>query len=253
MDLTLDRIRLAYPDGDGVLVAVDDVTLTVPSGTTTALLGPSGAGKSSLLAVAATLTPPTSGVVRVGHDVVSAPLDAPDEAAGAPVTPRSGRGSRRRARRAADRAAALRRERIGIVFQQPQLVASLTVLEQLELMSHLRGRPAASRRAHALALLDAVGVADRADRRPEHLSGGQRQRVAIARALMNDPQVLLVDEPTSALDHERGVQVVELVVRLARELDAAALLVTHDEATLDPVEARVHLADGRLVEAPAAV
>lgn len=243
MDLTLDRIRLAYPDGDGVLVAVDDVTLTVPSGTTTALLGPSGAGKSSLLAVAATLTPPTSGVVRVGDDVVS----APDDAAGAP---RAGRGPRRRARRAADRAAALRRERIGIVFQQPQLVASLTVLEQLELMSHLRGRPAASRRAHALALLDAVGVADRADRRPEHLSGGQRQRVAIARALMNDPQVLLVDEPTSALDHERGVQVVELVVRLARELDAATLLVTHDEATLDPVDARVHLADGRVVEAP---
>jgi putative ABC transport system ATP-binding protein len=247
VDLTLDRIRLAYPDGDGVLVAVDDVTLTVPSGTTTALLGPSGAGKSSLLAVAATLTPPTSGVVRVGHDVVSAPVDAPDDATGAP---RAGRGSRRRARRAADRAAALRRERIGIVFQQPQLVASLTVLEQLELMSHLRGRPAASRRAHALALLDAVGVADRADRRPEHLSGGQRQRVAIARALMNDPQVLLVDEPTSALDHERGVQVVELVVRLARELDAATLLVTHDEATLDPVDARAHLADGRLVEAP---
>jgi len=246
VDLTLDRIRLAYPDGDGVLVAVDDVTLTVPSGTTTALLGPSGAGKSSLLAVAATLTPPTSGVVRVGDDVVSAPLDA-DDALGAP---RAARGPRRRARRAADRAAALRRERIGIVFQQPQLVASLTVLEQLELMSHLRGRPAASRRAHALALLDAVGVADRADRRPEHLSGGQRQRVAIARALMNDPQVLLVDEPTSALDHERGVQVVELVVRLARELDAATLLVTHDEATLGPVDARVHLADGRVVEAP---
>ncbi|QJW38489.1 ABC transporter ATP-binding protein [Cellulosimicrobium protaetiae] len=240
----LDRIRLAYPDGDGVLVAVDDVSLTVPSGTTTALLGPSGAGKSSLLAVAATLTPPTSGVVRVGEDVVAAPLSGP----GAPAT---GRGARRRARRAADRAAALRRERIGIVFQQPQLVASLTVLEQLELMSHLRGRPAASRRAHALALLDAVGVADRADRRPEHLSGGQRQRVAIARALMNDPEVLLVDEPTSALDHERGVQVVELVVRLARELDAATLLVTHDEATLDPVDARVHMADGRLVAAPA--
>ncbi|WP_415298480.1 ABC transporter ATP-binding protein [Cellulosimicrobium sp. SJTW-1] len=247
MDLVLDRVRLTYPDGDGVLVAVDDVSLTVPSGTTTALLGPSGAGKSSLLAVAATLTPPTSGVVRVGPDVVSAPLDPGTEPGDA-----AGRRSRRRARRAADRAAALRRERIGLVFQQPQLVASLTVLEQLELMSHLRGRSPASRRAHALALLDAVGVADRADRRPEHLSGGQRQRVAIARALMNDPEVLLVDEPTSALDHERGVQVVELVVRLARELDAATLLVSHDEATLDPVDARVHLADGRLVPAPAA-
>ncbi|MCR1983622.1 ATP-binding cassette domain-containing protein [Cellulosimicrobium cellulans] len=252
MDLVLDRVRLTYPDGDGVLVAVDDVSLTVPSGTTTALLGPSGAGKSSLLAVAATLTPPTSGVVRVGPDVVSAPLDAdPDAGPDAGPGNASGPRGRRRARRAADRAAALRRERIGLVFQQPQLVASLSVLEQLELMSHLRGRSPASRRAHALELLDAVGVADRADRRPEHLSGGQRQRVAIARALMNDPEVLLVDEPTSALDHERGVQVVELVVRLARDLDAATLLVSHDEATLDPVDARVHLADGRLVPAPA--
>ena len=249
MDLVLDRVRLTYPDGDGVLVAVDDVSLTVPSGTTTALLGPSGAGKSSLLAVAATLTPPTAGVVRVGPDVVSAPLDAdldPERGDAA------GRRGRRRARRAADRAAALRRERIGLVFQQPQLVASLTVLEQLELMSHLRGRSPASRRAHALALLDAVGVADRADRRPEHLSGGQRPRVALARARRSAPAVRLGGGAAAGGDHERGVQVVELVVRLARELDAATQLVSHDEATLDPVAARLPLAVGRRVTAPAA-
>ena len=179
MDLTLDRIRLAYPDGDGVLVAVDDVSLTVPSGTTTALLGPSGAGKSSLLAVAATLTPPTSGVVRIGDDVVSAPLD------GLAGEPRAGRATGRRARRAADRAAALRRERIGIVFQQPQLIASLTALENLELMSHLRGERPSAHRDRALELLDAVGLRDVAAKRPGQLSGGQRQRVAIARALMN--------------------------------------------------------------------
>ncbi|KFD42758.1 ABC transporter ATP-binding protein, partial [Cellulosimicrobium sp. MM] len=93
MDLVLDRVRLTYPDGDGVLVAVDDVSLTMPSGTTTALLGPSGAGKSSLLAVAATLTPPTAGVVRVGPDVVSAPLDPGTEPGDA-----AGRRGRRRAR-----------------------------------------------------------------------------------------------------------------------------------------------------------
>ena len=141
------------------------------------------------------------------------------------------------------------RDRIGIVFQQPQLIASLTALENLELMSHLRGERPSTHRDRALELLDAVGLRDVAAKRPGQLSGGQRQRVAIARALMNHPEVLLVDEPTSALDHARGVQIIELVTRLTRETGAATIVVTHDEATLDTVDARVHLADGRLVGA----
>ncbi|MEK8225017.1 ATP-binding cassette domain-containing protein [Oerskovia sp. M15] len=194
------------------------------------MLGPSGSGKSSLLAVAATLTTPTAGEVRIGDDVVNAPVGG--AAAGSAVS---------------SDAARLRRDRIGIVFQQPQLIASLTALENLELMSHLRGERPSTHRDRALELLDAVGLRDVAAKRPGQLSGGQRQRVAIARALMNHPEVLLVDEPTSALDHERGIQIIELVTRLTRETGAATIVVTHDEATLDSVDARVHLADGRLV------
>ncbi|WP_124341290.1 ABC transporter ATP-binding protein [Cellulomonas algicola] len=229
MDLHLDHLSLVYPDGDTTLTAVDDVTLTVPAGTTTALLGPSGAGKSSLLAVAAGLTRPTTGHVAFGEEVV--------------LTPTTGRAEATR----------LRLDRIGIVFQSPQLLASLTALEQLELHAHLRGRRPASVRGEAMSLLDAVGLADQAHRRPAHLSGGQRQRVAIARALVGRPDVLLVDEPTSALDHERGTQVVELITRLARDLDAATLLVSHDASTLGSVDAVAHLVDGGLEGARAAV
>lgn len=225
--LSLDHVVLTYPDGDSTLTAVDDVSLTVPGGTSTAVLGPSGSGKSSLLAVASTLTRPTSGWVRIGEEVVNAPADdaeAPSDA---------------------DRAR-LRRDRVGIVFQQPQLLDSLTALEQLELMSHLRGERPATHRDRAMELLDAVGLAGSAGARPAQLSGGQRQRVAIARAMMNHPEVLLVDEPTSALDHERGEQIIRLLTDLTRESGASTVIVTHDEATIGSVTARVHLVDGRL-------
>ncbi len=229
MDLHLDSITLTYPDGDGVLTAVDDVTLHVAAGTTTALLGPSGAGKSSLLAVAAGLTPPSTGHVAIGEDVV--------------LTPRT----------TSAQATRLRLERVGLVFQSPQLLASLTALEQVELHAHLRGARPASVRDEALDLLASVGLADHAHRRPGQLSGGQRQRVAIARALVGRPDVLLVDEPTSALDHERGTQVVELITRLARELGAATLLVSHDASTLGSVDATARMVDGRLEQERAAV
>ncbi len=226
MDLHLDAITLVYPDGDSTLTAVEDLDLTVPSGTTTALLGPSGSGKSSLLAVAAGLTRPTAGTVRIGEDVAFHP--------GTTVA-------------AATRT---RLDRIGIVFQSPQLLGSLTALEQLELHAHLRGDRPASLRAQAMDLLAEVGMADHAHKRPAQLSGGQRQRVAIARALIGAPQVLLVDEPTSALDHVRGTQVIELITRLAGELDAATLLVSHDASTLDSVDQTVRMLDGRLEQGP---
>jgi len=225
MDLHLDHITLVYPDGAATLTAVDDVSLTVPAGTTTALVGPSGSGKSSLLAVAGGLTRPTSGTVTIGAGP-QAPV----------LSPATGVAEATR----------VRRDHVGIVFQQPQLLASLTAVEQVELLAHLRGRRPASLRARALELLDAVGLADQAHRRPAALSGGQRQRVAIARALATRPDVLLVDEPTSALDHERGLAVVGLVTALARECGAATVLVTHDESTLGPVDAVARLVDGRL-------
>ncbi|MFB8240990.1 ABC transporter ATP-binding protein [Kitasatospora purpeofusca] len=220
MTLHLDRVTLTYPDGDGRLTALDEVSLTVPKGTLTAVLGPSGSGKSSLLAVAATLIAPDSGRVVV---------DGTDTAG-------------------LDRAGltALRRHRIGIVFQQPNLLPALTAAEQLQVMAHLDGRSPRAALPRALELLDAVGLRDLAGRRPHQLSGGQRQRVNIARALMNDPTVLLVDEPTSALDHERGAAVLDLLTTLTHRRATATVLVTHDRTHLRAVDQVAEVHDGRL-------
>ncbi|MFI1023508.1 ABC transporter ATP-binding protein [Streptomyces olivaceus] len=220
MSLILTDVTLTHPDGDGRLTALDRVTLEVPGGGLTAVVGPSGSGKSSLLAVAATLITPDSGTVAV---------DGTD-------TTGLSRGE----------LAGLRRYRIGIVFQQPNLLPSLTAAEQLQVMARLDGRRPRAARGRALELLDAVGLADHAGRRPHQLSGGQRQRVNIARALMNDPGVLLVDEPTSALDHERGAAVVDLITRLTRERGTATVLVTHDRAQLAAADRVARLHDGRL-------
>ncbi|MFD6919506.1 ABC transporter ATP-binding protein [Streptomyces sp. NPDC059944] len=218
MSLTLDTVTLTYPDGDGRLTALDEVGLVVPPGTTTAVVGPSGSGKSSLLAVAATLIAPGHGRVLVGGT---------DTAALSP----------------AERAV-LRRREIGIVFQQPNLLPSLTALEQLQVMGHLDGRRQVTARARDL--LGSVGLGDLAHRRSHQLSGGQRQRVNIARALVNEPSVLLVDEPTSALDHERGAAVLGLLLRLTRERGTATVLVTHDRARLEEADAVREMRDGRL-------
>ncbi|MGW1256242.1 ABC transporter ATP-binding protein [Streptomyces sp. NPDC002513] len=218
MTLVLDDITLSYADGDGRLIALDDVGLVVPAGTTTAVVGPSGSGKSSLLAVAATLVTPDQGRVVVDGTET---------------------GTLSRAERAV-----LRRREIGIVFQQPHLLPSLTALEQLQVMGHLDGRRHVADRA--LELLAAVGLEQQAHRRPHQLSGGQRQRVNIARALMNEPSVLLVDEPTSALDHERGAAVIDLLLRLTRERGTATVLVTHDSAHLHQADAVREMRDGRL-------
>ncbi len=227
--LTLKQITLNYPDGDSTLTAVDKVSLNVAPGNATAILGPSGSGKSSVLAVAATLTRPTSGLVLIGDDVINAPADTQE------AKPDS-------------RSAQLRRDRIGIVFQQPQLIESLTALEQLELMRHIQGHSPQSGATRAKELLDVVGLSSAMHKRTAQLSGGQQQRIAIARALMNSPEVLLVDEPTSALDHDRGSQIIELIVNLTRETDASTLIVTHDEATLGPVNDRLTLVDGKISE-----
>ncbi|MEV0173150.1 ABC transporter ATP-binding protein [Streptomyces sp. NPDC050803] len=220
MSLHLCDVTLTYPDGDTRLTALDRVTLDVPAGSLTAVVGPSGSGKSSLLAVAATLIAPDSGTVTVGGTTTAG------------LT----RG----------RLTDLRRRTIGIVFQQPNLLPSLTAVEQLQVMARIDGRSPARARGRAMELLDAVGLAPQAGRRPHQLSGGQRQRVNIARALMNDPTVLLVDEPTSALDHERGAAVIELITRLTHQRATATVLVTHDRTHLTAADRIAEVHDGRL-------
>ncbi|MEE6265016.1 ABC transporter ATP-binding protein [Streptomyces diastatochromogenes] len=220
MSLELTDVTLTYPDGDARLTALDTVSLTVPAGRVTAVVGPSGSGKSSLLAVAATLIRPDRGRVVI---------DGTDTAG-------LGRGE----------LTTLRRSTIGTVFQQPNLLPSLTAVEQLQVMAHLDGRSPRTARSRAQELLAAVGLTEQADRRPHQLSGGQRQRVNIARALMNEPAVLLVDEPTSALDHERGAAVLGLLTDLTHQRGTATVLVTHDRSHLASVDAVAEVQDGRL-------
>ncbi|MEW1999255.1 ABC transporter ATP-binding protein [Streptomyces coelicoflavus] len=220
MSLNLTDVTLTYADGEDRLTALDRVGLDVPRGCLTAVVGPSGSGKSSLLAVAATLITPDAGTVTVD---------------GIPTTGLS-RGE----------LTALRRDRIGIVFQQPNLLPSLTAAEQLQVMAQIDGRKPRTARGRAMELLDAVGLAGQAGRRPHQLSGGQRQRVALARALMNEPTVLLVDEPTSALDHERGAAVIDLITRLTHQQASATVLVTHDRTHLMAVDRVAEVHDGRL-------
>lgn len=220
----LDNVTLTFPDGESHVTAVNQVSLTAQPGTVTGITGPSGSGKSSLLAVAATLIRPDSGRVLIG-DVDAAKL-TPAEASD------------------------LRRDSIGIVFQQPNLLPALTAQEQLTVMNELGKQGSRSQRKtttiRASELLDAVGLSDHKNKRPHQLSGGQRQRINIARALMNDPSVLLVDEPTSALDQERGASIIELILRLTEELNTSTLLVTHDLVHLPRMHATVHMVDGRL-------
>ncbi|MDN3261591.1 ABC transporter ATP-binding protein [Streptomyces sp. CSDS2] len=220
MSLNLTDVTLTYPDGDTRLTALDHVGLDVPRGTLTVVAGPSGSGKSSLLAVAATLITPDSGTVTIDGQ----------------TTTGLARGE----------LTALRRHKIGIVFQQPNLLPSLTAAEQLQVMARIAGRKPRTARSRAMELLDAVGLAGQAARRPHQLSGGQRQRVNIARALMNDPTVLLVDEPTSALDHERGAAVIDLITRLTHERATATVLVTHDRAHLTAADQLAEVHDGHL-------
>ncbi len=217
----LDQVRKVYGEGDQQVVALDDVSLTVPDDETLILIGPSGSGKTTLLTVAGALLRPTSGVVRVGGNDVTALSDAEQ--------------------------AQFRRDEVGFVFQSVNLVPFLTAKENLLAVRQFGGRRidrAAKDRASQL--LDELGLGDRADRLPSELSGGQKQRVAIGRALMNEPSLVLVDEPTSALDSKLGQQVMEVLTSELEQRGVAAIVVTHDERVVDFGDRTVEIVDGVL-------
>jgi putative ABC transport system ATP-binding protein len=209
-----------YSVGGGVVVAVDDVSLSVEPGELVALVGPSGSGKTTMLAMLAGLLSPTAGSILIDGQELTTMKE------------------RERAR--------FRRRKIGFTFQANNLVSYLTVLENVELMLRLNGERNAGGRKRARELLDLLGLGDKMNVLPRQLSGGQQQRVAIARSLINRPSVVLADEPTASLDTERAFQVVQTLANLVHEQKRAGIMVTHDLRMVEYADRIIQMMDGHL-------
>jgi putative ABC transport system ATP-binding protein len=209
-----------YGTGSRAITALDNVSLSFPAGSFTAVMGPSGSGKSTLLQCAAGLDRPDSGKVSIAGIELS------------------GLGETALTR--------LRRDRVGFVFQSFNLMPSLTAAQNVELPLRLAGRKADATAVRAA--LDAVGLADRARHRPSELSGGQQQRVAIARAVIASPQVLFADEPTGALDTSTSRGVLQLLSGLVTDRGQTVIMVTHDPMAAAYAGRVIFLADGRIAD-----
>ena len=241
--LDLRSVTVTYPDGDQTVTALDGIDFSAVPGTLTAVVGESGSGKSTLLSVAAGLVVPSAGEVLVRGRAGGTGAGAGAKA-GAAATASAEADAVDLAAVDENERARVRREREGVVFQNPNLLASLKVRDQLLIADHLRGN--ALDRGRADELLETVGLDGMGDRRVHQLSGGQRQRVNIARALMNRPSVLLADEPTSALDRELSHEIAGLLRSVTDELGTATVLVTHDRSLLDYADVAVEMRDGTL-------
>jgi putative ABC transport system ATP-binding protein len=218
--IRLEGVSRLYEIGGRPLVALDQVSEHVRAGEHVAIMGPSGSGKSTLLNIIGCLDRPTAGSYRLDGREVGRLDD--------------------------DELTLVRRHTIGFMFQFFHLVPRLTAVENVELPMLFAGISPRDRRARAAAALEAVGLADRQQHRPDQLSGGERQRVAIARALFTEPKVLLADEPTGNLDESSGAAVIEAFVALARA-GLAVLVVTHEERVSRIADRVLRLEDGRLV------
>lgn len=219
--LELHSVSKVYREGANQVHALEDVDLSVDADSLVAVMGPSGSGKSTLLTIAGSLDDPTSGEVIVG---------------GAKLSALSRNGKAR-----------LRRRSIGFVFQDFNLLAGLTSVENVALPLELDGLPARRAREQGVRALETLGLADRAERFPDELSGGERQRVAIARAVVGERRLLLADEPSGALDSANGEAVMRLV-RAACRTGVAAVVVTHDAQLASWADRVVFLRDGRIVD-----
>ena len=211
-----------YGEGEVVVHALVDVDLDVDRGEFMAMAGPSGSGKSTLLNLVGGLDRATAGTVEVcGCDLSEL---------------------------SASETSALRRDHIGFVFQNFNLVPVLTAFENAEYVLMLQGVPARERRDRVLAMLDEVGLDGMADRLPRELSGGQQQRVAIARAIVSEPALVLADEPTANVDSKVGGALLDLMHALHEEKGVTFLFSTHDRAVMLRADRLVLLRDGRIAE-----
>lgn len=198
--LQIERLTKIYNTAGKTLTVLDDINFTVMAGETVAITGPSGSGKTTLLGLCAGLDGATSGSVTLNGIELSTLSE--------------------------DQRAAVRNQHIGFIFQNFQLIPTLTALENVMVPMELRGQKNSS--AHAMDLLDKVGLADRAQHYPLQLSGGEQQRVSLARAFSNRPAILFADEPTGNLDAETGEKVEKLLFNLNRDAGTTLVIVTHD-------------------------
>jgi putative ABC transport system ATP-binding protein len=219
--LELKQVCKIYGEGPTEVHALRGIDLTVDRGELVAVMGPSGSGKSTMLTIAGSLEQPTSGEVRVGGQLVS-------------EMSRNGR-------------AQLRRRSIGYVFQDFNLLAGLTAVENVSLPLELDGLRARPARAAAMQALQGIGLAHRAQQFPDELSGGERQRVAISRAVVGEHQLLLADEPSGALDSANGEAVIHLI-RMACQRGVAGVVVTHDAQLASGADRVVFIRDGLIVD-----
>ena len=218
--IRIDNLVKTYGEGETAVHALQGVDMHVGPGEVVGLIGPSGSGKSTLLKCLGAVLEPTSGRMTIGEQTIY------DNAWKIPDL------------------RALRRDRIGFIFQSPYLIPFLDVTDNVALLPMLAGVTNAKARAHAVELLTALDVAHRAKAMPSQLSGGEQQRVAIARALVSRPPVILADEPTAPLDGERALAVVKILNDMAARYQTAIIIVTHDEKIIPTFKRLYHIRDG---------
>ena len=220
----IENLVKTYGAGDTAVHALRGVDMHVAPGEVVGLIGPSGSGKSTLLKCLGAVIEPTSGRMTIGEQVIY------DDGWKIPDL------------------RALRRDRIGFIFQSPYLIPFLDVTDNVALLPMLAGVANAEARARAVELLTALDVVHRARAMPSQLSGGEQQRVAIARALVSRPPVILADEPTAPLDGERALAVVKILNDMAARYQTAIIIVTHDEKIIPTFKRLYHIRDGRTHE-----
>ena len=222
--IRVEHLRKRYGKGETAVDALKGVDMQVAPGEVVGLIGPSGSGKSTMLKCLGAVIEPTDGRMTLGDEVIY------------------DNGWRIKDLRA------LRRDKIGFVFQAPYLIPFLDVTDNVALLPMLAGRSNGDSRKRAMELLEALDVAHRARAMPSQLSGGEQQRVSIARALVNRPPVILADEPTAPLDSVRALAVIRILNQMARQYETAIIVVTHDEKIIPTFKRIYHIRDGHTHE-----
>lgn len=219
--LRVENIKHAFKTGNDWTTVLHDISFTVKEGEMVALLGSSGSGKSTLLNLMAGLMKPTEGHIYIAdHDIVQM---------------------------GENKLAEFRRKHIGFIFQAYELITSLTVRENVELPLVFQSVSPSVRKEKALALLEQVGIPDKADLFPSQLSGGQQQRVSIARSLITEPSVIFADEPTGNLDSRTEEEIIAILLKLNQTMKTTFIVVTHEHEVAEQMQRTFSLRDGYLI------